>query len=69
MRMRLLKLWIYLVNEDSGQDLVEYALLVVLIGLVIAAALPALTTAISAAFGRVATCLSGAPTATGCPAQ
>jgi len=38
------------IHGSSGQDLVEYALLVALIGLVAAAAAPTLETAISTAY-------------------
>ncbi len=42
-------------NEEEGANMIEYVLLVALIGLVVAAAIPALTTAISGAFGSAAT--------------
>ncbi len=41
-------------NEEEGASMIEYVLLVALIGLVVAAAIPALTTAISGAFGNAA---------------
>ena len=54
--MRSLKrLW----KEEQGQDLIEYALLVSLIGLVVAAAFPALGNAIEGVFNTADTCLSG----------
>ena len=42
-----------LVREDEGQDLVEYVLLVSLIGLALVTAFPTVTTAISGVFNRV----------------
>jgi len=54
MKNVLMRLW----KEDEGQDLIEYALLVALIGLVVAAAIPALATAITAVYGRVETALT-----------
>jgi pilus assembly protein Flp/PilA len=59
MNINLLRLWLRL-KDDSGQDLIEYALLAVLIGLVVAAAFPPITNAITGAFTRAATCLNGA---------
>jgi Flp pilus assembly pilin Flp len=47
-----------LVHEDEGQDLVEYVLLVALIGLAVATAFPAVVTAIQGVFGRVTDRLS-----------
>ena len=41
-------------NEEEGANMIEYVLLVALIGLVVAAAIPALTTAISGAFDSAA---------------
>ena len=48
-----------LVRDDEGQDLVEYVLLVALIGLAVATAFPAVVTAIQGVFGRVASGLGG----------
>lgn len=50
------------VREDEGQDLIEYALLAALIGVVVAAALPTLATAITDTFGTVETSLAGSGT-------
>ena len=47
-----------LVREDEGQDLVEYVLLVALIGLAVATAFPAVVTAIQGVFGRVSSRLA-----------
>jgi Flp pilus assembly pilin Flp len=44
-----------LVREDEGQDLVEYVLLVSLIGLALVTAFPTVTDAIRGVFNRVAT--------------
>lgn len=46
-------------KDEEGQDLVEYALLIALIALVVALAIPTLTTAISGVYNNVATCLGG----------
>ena len=51
----LKKLW----KEEEGQDLIEYALLVSLIGLVVAAAFPPLGNAIEGVFNTAKTCMSG----------
>jgi pilus assembly protein Flp/PilA len=42
-----------LVREDSGQDLVEYALLVSLIALVVVSGMGTISTALNNLFGRV----------------
>jgi Flp pilus assembly pilin Flp len=47
------KLIAELLRDDSGQDLVEYVLLVSLIGLAVAAAFPPVITAITNVFTRV----------------
>jgi Flp pilus assembly pilin Flp len=49
-----------LVREDEGQDLVEYVLLVSLIGLALVTAFPTVTTAIRGVFNRVASGLAPA---------
>jgi Flp pilus assembly pilin Flp len=49
MKHLLKRLW----QEEDGQDLTEYALLVVLIALAAIAAINSLSTALVAAFGRV----------------
>ena len=50
-----MKLW----REETGQDLVEYVLLVSLIALAVALAFPPVATALAAAFNSVATALGG----------
>jgi pilus assembly protein Flp/PilA len=45
------------IREEEGQDLAEYALLLALIAIVVALALPALATAISNTFGDIVTAL------------
>ena len=42
------------VQDESGQTMVEYVLMIVLIALVVVAAIPGVTGAISAAFTKVA---------------
>jgi pilus assembly protein Flp/PilA len=54
MKCFALRLW----KDDSGQDLIEYALLAVLIALVVAAAFPPISAAITGVFTKVGTCLS-----------
>lgn len=49
------------ISDESGQDLIEYALLASLVGLVAAAALPALTTALTGVFTRIETALTPTP--------
>jgi Flp pilus assembly pilin Flp len=49
------RLW----KEEEGQDLIEYVLLIALVGLATAAAFPPVVTAISGIFTRVGTCLGG----------
>jgi pilus assembly protein Flp/PilA len=56
MKHLLKRLW----QEEDGQDLTEYALLVVLIALAAVTAMQGLATAISTAFGRIATGLAPA---------
>ncbi len=51
MKHMLKRLW----KEEEGQDLIEYALLVALIALVVAASFPALATAIENVFNRAET--------------
>jgi Flp pilus assembly pilin Flp len=46
-------------NDEAGQDLVEYALLIALIAIVVATMIPALTDAINAVYNKIATCLGG----------
>jgi pilus assembly protein Flp/PilA len=49
-----------LLREDSGQDLIEYALVAALIGLGATAAMGTLATTIGSAFGSVGTKLTSA---------
>jgi pilus assembly protein Flp/PilA len=56
MKELLMRLW----QEESGQDLTEYALLLVLIALTATAAMSGLATAISKAYNNAATNLTGA---------
>ena len=56
MRNLLVRLW----NEEEGQDLTEYALLLVLLALAASATLSALATAIKLVFSNAATNLSSA---------
>jgi pilus assembly protein Flp/PilA len=55
MKKLLNRLW----QEQEGQDLTEYALLVVLIALAAVTAMKGLATAISSAFSSIATNLTG----------
>ena len=54
------ELFIRLVQEDSGQDLIEYALVAALIGLGAVAGMKALATDIGTAFNSVGTTLTSA---------
>jgi pilus assembly protein Flp/PilA len=54
MKSLLNRLW----SEESGQDLVEYALLITLVSVACVAAMTGLATAIKSAFGTAATNLS-----------
>jgi pilus assembly protein Flp/PilA len=48
-----------LVVEDSGQDLIEYALVAALVGLGVVASMKSLSTAIGSAFNTVTASLTG----------
>ena len=48
--------------REEGQDLIEYALLVVFIALVVALVLPAVGTAIAAVFSGIAASIGTVPT-------
>ncbi|MDX1623560.1 MAG: Flp family type IVb pilin [Gemmatimonadota bacterium] len=52
--------WNALLNDESGQDLAEYALLIALIAIVVIAAVTLLGTNISGVFDSIATTLGGA---------
>lgn len=54
MKHLVARLW----NEEEGQDLIEYVLLVVLIGLLAAAGFPAFATAIDGQFNKIVGCLN-----------
>jgi len=54
MKVLFKRLW----QEEEGQDLVEYGLLVVLVGLAAIAAMSGLATGISTAFSKAAANLS-----------
>ena len=58
MKKLALRLW----QEEEGQDLTEYALLLVLIALVVAAVLPPFATAVSNVFTNAAGNLTTAAT-------
>ena len=51
------------IREDEGQDLIEYALLIVFIALVVVAALGPLGTQVASVYQSVSTKLGSAPTA------
>jgi pilus assembly protein Flp/PilA len=48
------------VRETEGQDLIEYALLAALIGVVVAGAMTTLATSISTEFGTIGTAVTTA---------
>ena len=54
------QLYMNLVQDESGQDLIEYALVAALVGIAAVTSLKALSTAIGTAFGSVATTLTSA---------
>ncbi len=54
MKDLMIRMW----QEEEGQDLTEYALLLVLIALVVAAALPAFATALKTVFNNAASNLT-----------
>ncbi len=58
MTMELITRLRALVNNDEGQDLLEYALLVALIALVCVGAITLAGTNVNTIFGRIATALS-----------
>ncbi len=58
MTMELITRLRALVNNDEGQDLLEYALLVALIALVCVGAITLAGTNVNTIFGKIATALS-----------
>ena len=60
--MNMKKLLTNLIKEESGQDLIEYALLAAIIALGSVAAMGVLATDISVAFTNIGTKLTGATT-------
>jgi Flp pilus assembly pilin Flp len=54
MKNILMRLW----EEEDGQDLIEYVLLVALVALATAAAFPPIVIAISGVFTKAGTCLT-----------
>jgi pilus assembly protein Flp/PilA len=55
----MLTLWNLLWNDESGQDLAEYALLIALIAIVVIAAVTLLGTNIEQVFNDIAGALTG----------
>ncbi len=55
MRRLVARFW----RDDEGQDLVEYALLIAVIALAVAAAVPPLAVAITTIFTRAVDCVDG----------
>lgn len=53
-----LRIWKDLAQDESGQDLIEYALIAALIGAVCVGTLTSLATAITNALGTVTTALT-----------
>lgn len=53
-------LWNLIKSDDSGQDLAEYALLLVLIAVAVVAVFPAVAAAIVDAFNQIIGSLAGA---------
>ena len=61
----MLAMYLWLKNwfaKEEGQDLIEYALLIVLVVLIVAAALPGVATTVKTVFQNVTTQLGGTPT-------
>jgi pilus assembly protein Flp/PilA len=57
-KINLMRLFITLLKDDRGQDLIEYALIAALIGLGATAALKSLATTVSSAFTTLGTRLT-----------
>jgi Flp pilus assembly pilin Flp len=64
MKVELLRLWVRLVHDESGQDIIEYALVLGLIAMLAVAGFPPLATAIKTIFTNATTCLQ-TPTSCG----
>ena len=50
--------WLHLLRDESGQDLIEYALVAALVGLGAVASMKSLSTSIGSAFTSIGTTLS-----------
>ena len=48
-----------LLREESGQDIIEYALMIVLVALVVAGAVPSISGAVSRVFSQAISALGG----------
>ena len=59
----MLQMFRAFLRDDEGQDMAEYALLVALIAIVIAVAIPTLTDAIENVFNDASNCLNAPGTA------
>ena len=46
-------------REESGQDIIEYALMIVLVALVVAGAVPSISGAVSRVFSKAISALGG----------
>lgn len=46
-------------SEESGQDIIEYALMIVLVALVVAGAVPSISGAVSQVFSKAISALGG----------
>jgi pilus assembly protein Flp/PilA len=56
--MQLLKVQLKrLITEESGQDIIEYALMIVLVALVVVGAVPNISTAVSTVFSKAISAL------------
>ena len=47
------------IREESGQDIIEYALMIVLVALVVVGAVPNISSAVSTVFSRAISALGG----------
>ncbi len=57
---RFKSFWLDLTHDESGQDLIEYALVAALVGLGAVASMRSLTTSIATLVSNIGTTLSGA---------